>query len=168
MLKSILNKITSTIISRRKTDSFILPSEYLKNFLEEIKKANNTNIQDILKLETEKITSYLNNEMLNINIEAEREIEKLKHELYHDDLTSVYNKKYFTNYIISSDGKLQRDGTMVFIDLNKFKQINDTYGHTIGDNALEVFSSFLSSNLRENDKIIRYAGDEFVILFDTR
>ena len=49
---------------------------------------------NILKLETERILSYLNNEVNEVNNTNLREIEKLKHELYHDELTSTFNKKY--------------------------------------------------------------------------
>ena len=168
MITELLKKITSSIFSKK--EDIVLPSEYLNLFISEMKNTNTNTIENdnFIKLESQRIIDYLDHKVTNINSNALREIEKLKHELYHDDLTSIFNKKYLTSYIIGDNGEFQREGTLVFIDLNKFKFINDKYGHVIGDSALEVFSAFLSNNLRENDKVIRYAGDEFIILFDTK
>jgi diguanylate cyclase (GGDEF)-like protein len=55
---------------------------------------------------------------------------------------------------------------MVFIYLNKFKSINDTYGHLIGDKVLKYFSKQIQKELRKEDLLFRYAGDEFIILFE--
>ena len=168
MISALLTKITSSIFSKK--EDIILPSEYLKKFFNEIDNSNSNQIEhdNFITLESQRIIDYIDHTRVDINTKALREIEKLRHELYHDDLTAIFNKKYLTSYIISNNGEFQREGTLVFIDLNKFKEINDKYGHVIGDNALEVFSAFLSNNLRKNDKVIRYAGDEFIILFDTK
>ena len=54
--------------------------------------------------------------------------------------------------------------SLLFIDCNKFKAINDTYGHDCGDKVLAYVASQLSELIRENDRCFRYAGDEFVIM----
>jgi diguanylate cyclase (GGDEF)-like protein len=64
---------------------------------------------------------------------------------------------------ILSDGCFVSSGILAFIDLDKFKPINDKYGHVIGDKVLQYLVGFLKSNLRGMD-IIRYAGDEFIIV----
>lgn len=58
-----------------------------------------------------------------------------------------------------------REFTYVFMDVDKFKTINDTHGHTAGDNALEYLGKVLNANVRDTDVAFRYAGDEFGILF---
>jgi diguanylate cyclase (GGDEF)-like protein len=54
---------------------------------------------------------------------------------------------------------------LVFIDLNKFKQINDTFGHAEGDSVLKMFADLISNKCQESDLFARLGGDEFVILF---
>ena len=54
--------------------------------------------------------------------------------------------------------------TLVYIDLNEFKQINDNYGHKVGDKALQVFSEKMQALLRDTDRMGRIGGDEFVVL----
>jgi len=163
-------KNISKVLFDSKLQDVRLPSKYLKEFFNLVKgdfTLSDKEKEAIFICEEEKILDLLNQEHVEKIKSQQSEIDRLNHELYHDELTSLYNKKYFTKYIIGENNLFQKAGTLVFIDLNKFKYINDTFGHVIGDNALEIFSSFLSNNLRKSDKIIRYAGDEFIILFDS-
>jgi len=91
------------------------------------------------------------------------EIEKLKESVYKDELTHAYNRKWFhDHYINEQDNTLRDKGTIVIIDLNYFKEINDTFGHIIGDKVL----IFITNQLKKiSKKVVRYGGDEFVILF---
>jgi len=91
------------------------------------------------------------------------EIEKLKESIYKDELTHAYNRKWFhDNYINEHDNTLKNEGTIVIIDLNYFKEINDTFGHIIGDKVL----IFITNQLKKVSKnVIRYGGDEFILLF---
>ena len=85
-----------------------------------------------------------------------------------DYLTGVYNRKKLESYLkykISSSTE-QKTFAAILIDLNNFKSINDTYGHDIGDNALETSVVLLRSCLRSNDFIARYGGDEFYIILN--
>jgi diguanylate cyclase (GGDEF)-like protein len=59
-------------------------------------------------------------------------------------------------------------GALVFIDMNGFKQVNDTYGHTVGDALLAVTAQRLASVLRRTDALGRYGGDEFLLLLSVR
>ncbi|MEO8445697.1 MAG: GGDEF domain-containing protein, partial [Gammaproteobacteria bacterium] len=54
--------------------------------------------------------------------------------------------------------------SVVFVDLDKFKQINDTYGHQAGDTVLQMVAKLLGKSLRDSDIVARYGGDEFVLL----
>ncbi|MDD6812077.1 MAG: sensor domain-containing diguanylate cyclase [Lachnospiraceae bacterium] len=82
--------------------------------------------------------------------------------LYTDALTGAYNRNYFEEEV----GKLQNVGAVVMIDLDNFKQVNDTYGHSAGDEALKLLVNTIRTVIREGDMIIRYGGDEFVLLFE--
>lgn len=57
------------------------------------------------------------------------------------------------------------DLTLAMLDIDKFKQINDTHGHLMGDSALKLFASVVRSRIRDSDLFGRYGGDEFVITF---
>lgn len=85
----------------------------------------------------------------------------------YDELTGVYNRRYFEERLESQLKKSERYNEkfcLVLFDLNKFKDINDTYGHLIGDEVLKNFASTLKSNFRNSDIIGRFGGDEFVSL----
>jgi diguanylate cyclase (GGDEF)-like protein len=70
------------------------------------------------------------------------------------------------NYLISISQRVERKFAIMFIDLNKFKAINDTYGHAAGDYVLVSVANILKYSIRKNDIVARLHGDEFVILFD--
>lgn len=91
------------------------------------------------------------------------EIEKLKESVYKDELTHAYNRKWLHDNFLDPLGNIFIDnGVLVIIDLNYFKQVNDTHGHIIGDKVL----IFLTNELKKlKMPIIRYGGDEFIILF---
>ena len=81
--------------------------------------------------------------------------------LYIDSLTSVYNRRYYDEHFQSTDD-IQ---AMVVIDVDNFKHINDNYGHDIGDIVLQSIAQTVLSCVRKTDAVIRYGGDEFVIIF---
>ncbi len=87
---------------------------------------------------------------------------ELKAQLHTDTLTNVHNRKWLMENILY-EGDFVSNGILAFIDLDKFKPINDKYGHVIGDKVLQYLAGFLKSNLKGMD-IIRYAGDEFIIV----
>lgn len=95
----------------------------------------------------------------------QKQIDFLQKELFSDPLTSAYNRKWFSDCYLENE-KFQNDGFIAFIDLNKFKIINDEYGHIIGDQVLKYLVKFLQKELKyPGVDVIRFAGDEFIILF---
>ncbi|GAA0180582.1 hypothetical protein SH2C18_32460 [Clostridium sediminicola] len=85
----------------------------------------------------------------------------------YDELTGVYNRRYFEERLENQLEKSQRYSEkfcLILFDLNKFKNINDTFGHIIGDEVLKNFSNILKDNFRSSDIIGRFGGDEFVAL----
>lgn len=84
-----------------------------------------------------------------------------------DELTRIANRRLFLELLDSAIAGARRAGSMVavlFLDLNGFKRINDEHGHGTGDSMLREVAMRLSEQLRRNDTVARYGGDEFVIL----
>ena len=81
--------------------------------------------------------------------------------LYIDSLTTVYNRRYYDEHFKGAND-IQ---AMVVIDVDNFKQINDNYGHDVGDTVLQNIAQTVLSCVRKTDAVIRYGGDEFVIIF---
>lgn len=98
-------------------------------------------------------------------VKMQEQISFLEKELFSDSLTKAYNRKWFSDYYLT-DEKFPEDGYLAFIDLDKFKRINDEYGHITGDQVLKFLVKFLKKELDyEGVKVIRYAGDEFMAIF---
>lgn len=98
--------------------------------------------------------------------QIKRHQELIAHQATHDCLTDVYNRKAFYDFGETMWAKLQRDkteSTLLFMDLNEFKQVNDRLGHQVGDKILCRFASFLKEECRDSDLLARLGGDEFVI-----
>jgi diguanylate cyclase (GGDEF)-like protein len=86
---------------------------------------------------------------------------------YIDDLTGLYNRRYLLTNIPKKLKETQCDKkplSIVLIDLDHFKNVNDTYSHTRGDVVLKEFAAFLKTLLRSDDTVFRYGGDEFVCI----
>ena len=91
------------------------------------------------------------------------EIEKLSN---YDILTSVPNRRYFEELFhkqILVCRRNKNDMAIVFVDIDDFKSINDTFGHNTGDEVLKILAKILSTSIRETDLIARWGGEEFVI-----
>ncbi len=93
----------------------------------------------------------------------------LQQKIVTDPLTQIYNRGYFDYFISSQHLRwVALEGcSMLVIDIDNFKQINDQWGHATGDDVLVSFSQFLKSFFRKSDKVIRYGGDEFVVMLST-
>jgi len=86
--------------------------------------------------------------------------------MYTDTLTQLNNRDFFYESISDSMEKLKEKQSyisLLMIDLDNFKNINDTYGHIAGDEILKQFSNILKDNIRDIDIATRWGGDEFII-----
>jgi diguanylate cyclase (GGDEF)-like protein len=88
--------------------------------------------------------------------------ERLRFSSEHDPLTGLSNRRYFNERVLAIDGGRPVGGCVLLADLDHFKRINDTYGHPAGDAVLAAMSQRLASALRENDKLVRWGGEEFL------
>jgi diguanylate cyclase (GGDEF)-like protein len=98
------------------------------------------------------------------------EQELLRKEAHHDALTGLYTRGYFldllsTNISLSQRHQRPLSLCLCLCDLDNFKQVNDTYGHRLGDRVLETFTWVISQEIRNEDIAARIGGDEFIITF---
>jgi len=91
----------------------------------------------------------------------------LQKQLVKDQLTKAYNRNYFDNNIDKliklHNNKNEKTG-IIFLDIDHFKDVNDTYGHQVGDEVLKTIVNIVKSNIRDEDKLIRWGGEEFIII----
>jgi diguanylate cyclase (GGDEF)-like protein len=94
-------------------------------------------------------------------------IQTLYQDAYRDSLTDLNNRNFFHLKLESELKKVQKDKTfisLIMIDIDDFKPINDTYGHIAGDTILKQLADILRKNIRANDSIVRWGGEEFCII----
>jgi len=126
------------------------------------------------KLETTVIERTKDLVNTNINLESvikkkEEAEESLQYLAYHDELTGLPNKNLLVDRINQSIKISLRDNqqmAILFLDLDRFKNINDSLGHTIGDKLLQEVSARIHNSLRSHDTVSRNGGDEFVIVLE--
>lgn len=111
-------------------------------------------------------TDHLEQEMEQLR----ERINELEKRTSTDSLTRVYNRDYFCSRLNQrlqncSDSWLQV--AVLFVDADKFKSVNDTYGHLVGDEVLKSIAALMQSALRDTDVVARYGGEEFVALLDS-
>ena len=113
------------------------------------------------------------NRMSNISDSHAKELKQLNSKLKEmsntDPMTGAYNRRYFFNIsenIISIAKNENYDIFIAMIDIDKFKMINDTYGHDVGDIIIKDLVANISKGIRSNDCFARFGGEEFVILFN--
>lgn len=93
--------------------------------------------------------------------------QKLKIQATIDLLTNLYNRRAFEEFAEKEVSRAEREQTyisVVLMDIDLFKQVNDTHGHQIGDKVLQEFSVRLKDSLRQYDILARYGGEEFMLL----
>ena len=92
-----------------------------------------------------------------------------KYEANYDALTQIYNRNMFNRLIDVKIKKAQEEGSdlvLIILDIDFFKNVNDKYGHLVGDEVLKTLSSIIKSKTRENDLFARWGGEEFVLALD--
>ena len=98
---------------------------------------------------------------------VEERTKELKHLASVDPMTNLYNRRYFTEIsksILSLAKRNKTETSIMMLDIDLFKNVNDTYGHKVGDDTLMNLSKLLLDTTRENDIVARWGGEEFMIL----
>jgi diguanylate cyclase (GGDEF)-like protein len=107
--------------------------------------------------------------LAGIAIESSQAAEQIRHLAHHDDLTGLPNRLLFNYQLQKALARAQRAGTAVsvlFLDLDRFKIINDTLGHDAGDSVLRQIANHLRACVRGTDTLARVGGDEFTLLVE--
>ncbi|MDN3515662.1 MAG: EAL domain-containing protein [Candidatus Brocadia sp.] len=108
------------------------------------------------------------NEALRMEIEKHARMEEqIRYIAFYDTLTSLPNRTLFNDRLALALAHAHRTGetlAVLFLDLDRFKAVNDTLGHSVGDQLLRIVADRLKSCIREEDTVARFAGDEFTIL----
>ena len=106
-------------------------------------------------------------EHIQLTYKLQQQSKQLTHQATHDYLTNLPNRALFMDRLEQTLKDAHRNSTKVallFLDLDHFKEINDTYGHDTGDEVLKEVSNRVTASLRENDVLSRLGGDEFTII----
>ncbi len=137
----------------------------------ELAEREKAEIEKERRLEAEKL-----NEQLKFSLEKEenantalRQSQKaLEHSAYYDSLTNLANRKQFVEVLRQLIFQYREDSSkcfhVLFLDINRFKNINDSFGHTVGDRVLTLIARRFLRNFRANDTVARLGGDEFAII----
>lgn len=115
----------------------------------------------------EGLNKHLEDTVAKKTVELKEKSEILQYQAHHDSLTGLPNRLLFLDRLKQNIKQARRDKstvTVLFLDLDRFKEINDTFGHDIGDKLLKVVTSRLKSDIREEDTVARLGGDEFTII----
>ncbi|MCF7891146.1 PAS domain S-box protein [Candidatus Bipolaricaulota bacterium] len=108
------------------------------------------------------LAGHLHEEIKRIRLE-----EELRQQAIRDPLTNLYNRRYFNETLKKEAHQVKRYSkplAFLMIDVNKFKEINDRYSHQTGDKILKEVAKLLKQNVRSADTVVRYGGDEFLIM----
>lgn len=146
-----LNMLTGKIIETKNLNNKI--PVYSKDEIGELAKNFNSMLEDLSKTHTE----------LN------RQKDSLAYKAHHDALTGLPNRALFNDRLEQAISKARRNKEKIalfFIDLDHFKEINDTLGHEVGDEVLKFFASRLNASVRTEDTIARLGGDEFMVIME--
>ncbi|HWE96980.1 MAG TPA: diguanylate cyclase [Tepidisphaeraceae bacterium] len=116
-----------------------------------------------LRLEVERALS----EVREKNLQLEKSLKRIEEVAATDPLTGLYNRRHFGKVLDQIFAEAQRydtDLSCVMIDLDGYKQLNDGFGHQVGDQLLVIAGKVIAANMRKMDVAARYGGDEFVLL----
>lgn len=105
---------------------------------------------------------------LGLWLALRRQQEELRQAAFTDDLTGAWNRRYCERFLgtaVAQAGAARSSVTVMFFDIDNFKQYNDAYGHAAGDDILRETVRLLKSVIRPTDRVCRVGGDEFVVIF---
>ncbi|WP_024791518.1 MULTISPECIES: GGDEF domain-containing protein [unclassified Lebetimonas] len=164
--EELINKTADTVKNINQTSNNI-KEESIK-LLEKIEPVEAEEVKSLVIQYSSKLLDQINKMQNKIN-ELEMELDRAYKELLVDPLTKAFNRKAFEkdiNEILEAGKNRDLDMALAIVDLDHFKEINDTYGHLVGDFVLKKLVEIVRRLLRKEHKIYRIGGDEFVILLN--
>jgi two-component system cell cycle response regulator len=119
------------------------------------------------------VKDHITSRSIGLGLLTSIERKKYERELFeqanHDQLTGLANRRAFMDHMIQwlvRAKRWERTECIMFMDVNHFKSVNDTYGHKVGDELLQKVAAILKKTLRGSDLLARYGGDEFIVHLD--
>jgi len=163
------NELTESYLIKNNVYSMLnVPIFYDRNIIGMLCHEHTGNLRKWTANEQEFPSLIASDISLSLEIDKRKVIEKhLEYQAYHDSLTDLPNRVLFLDRIEQEIRHASRENSnlaVLFLDLDNFKQINDSFGHSAGDTVLISISENLNHALRETDTIARLGGDEFIIL----
>lgn len=140
-------------------------SNAFKNTIEEIRQ-HNRNLEDVVARRTNELNDANHDLAMSVKLLNENN-QKLTWLAMYDPLTNLFNRRALINQVhqeLANKTMHFHSTSLILIDLDYFKAVNDTFGHDVGDQVLMHVADFLSANVRKQDLIARWGGEEFVIL----
>lgn len=162
-----VGQIAAEAIGRGATDYVVKFGDYLFTIPLVVEK--NLAVAKIKK-ENQRLQSELEQALREVqekNQQLEKSLKRVEEVAATDPLTGLYNRRHFgkvVDQLFSESQRYDTDLSCVMIDLDGYKQLNDSYGHQIGDQLLIVAGKVISANMRKMDVAARYGGDEFILL----
>ncbi|MCT8976700.1 sensor domain-containing diguanylate cyclase [Clostridium sp. CX1] len=165
---SLLNSIASiSTDSNEKIHSSITMPIYMKDDILGLIIVEH-NIYNYLSQDHVRLLTALTNQIA-ICLENNRLYNQIKQNSQKDCLTGLFNRKYFFNIIQKKIANNEKDFAIVMLDIDNFKKCNDTYGHPYGDVVIRRISQIVKSNIRKEDIVARYGGEELIIyMYDVK
>ena len=170
-LQSLLYTIKTIVDANNKTYSISLKETAIKlsHLLEQFKMKSDAVMKekDTIVHELTESKKMLEKYSTNLEEMVEQRTEILKWLSITDPLTGLYNRRYFIEQIeleFKRSKRYSRDLSLLMLDIDHFKLVNDNYGHQIGDIVLRKISSVIINLLRDSDLAFRYGGEEFMII----
>lgn len=121
------------------------------------------------RFNTDNATDFLEHlsAVIAVCIETSISVEQLKHLGIFDNLTGVNNRHFFNQRLLEEAARVKRSGSpmsCLFIDVDHFKNINDEFGHQVGDEVLQYIARIIRDQVRTIDIVARYGGEEFIVI----
>ncbi|WP_434999546.1 GGDEF domain-containing protein [Vibrio scophthalmi] len=157
---SIVGKTVESVIKLNENYKICIEKDKYLLSLSEVNFFRDIEVFDGIEYETVREKLLYNDR--NFIVTTIRPLDVRSSNLNVDELTGCFTRSYFRTNLTSFSNK-----TIAFIDLDGFKKVNDILGHRKGDECLISFVSLMTAFLRDDDRLIRYGGDEFVVIFDS-
>ncbi|MFA6219941.1 MAG: diguanylate cyclase [Erythrobacter sp.] len=166
--------LATRILARQLQDKIVRPLEHVAQVADSVREARDFSlrVEQTGIVEVDRFSREFNDllsELQGWQDSMQREQQTLKYRAEHDPLTGLGNRTRFDRLLqerIERSRQFAASFSILFIDLDRFKAINDTYGHRIGDLVLCDTARRLTSTVRGRDRAFRLGGDEFAILLD--
>jgi len=173
---SFVRKNTFEILLLSLSLIFLISLKLKNNIIKPIKNLE----KQITKISKEKLRMHVNvngpneivhlgtvfNKMIDSIFKHKRENENLRNISNTDELTSLYNHRYFYECLNKSVAQGIRPITILFCDIDKFKSINDIHGHNTGDMILKEIGNIIKETVKDSEFVFRYGGEEYVVLLE--